>query len=183
MGAFRQSLSECFLPLGLVRRSELSTRTGKAIGIDQAVDVKSRFAQEPGDATLTPNTMATNEEDQATLSRSHRNGQREYSLRRDPIVFSGRAEVEREPDSAELTETCILVIEDLEVDESGDPKIEIVTITVSGPNGDLEVVLTPEPTSSGGGGQASSSSLTPTPGATVHLAPSGGVVIRASEEK
>ena len=69
------------------------------------------------------------------------------------------------------------------MDESGDPKIETVTITVSGPNGDLEVVLTPEPTGGGGGGQASSSSLTPTPGATVHPVPSGGVVIRAPDEK
>ena len=83
----------------------------------------------------------------------------------------------------DLTLFTFRVVEDLEVDESGDPKIETVTITVSGPNGDLEVVLTPEPTGGEGGGQASSSSLTPTPGATVHPVPSGGVVIRAPDEK
>ena len=131
--------------------------------------------------------MATNEEDQATLSRSRRNGQRKHSLRRDPIVFSGRAEVEREPDSAELTETCILVVEDLEVDESGDPKIETVTITVSGPNGDLEVVLTPSSTNGSSSSNTKARSplhaMTTTRGATVHRTPSGGAVIRAPKDQ
>lgn len=72
------------------------------------------------------------------------------------------------------------VVEDLEVDEAGTPTIETVTITVDGPNGSLEVVLTPDPPEKNGNvGSAVSQSLTPTRGATVHPSPSGGVVVRA----
>lgn len=75
------------------------------------------------------------------------------------------------------------VVEDQEVDEGGTPTIETVTITVDGPNGSLEVVLTPGSTSGGGGGTATPQSLTPTRGATVHSRSSGGVVIRAPQER
>lgn len=75
------------------------------------------------------------------------------------------------------------VVEDQEVDEEGTPTIETVTITVDGPNGSLEIVLTPEPTDGGGGGTATIQSLSPTRGATVHRQSSGEVVIRAPREQ
>ena len=73
------------------------------------------------------------------------------------------------------------VVEDQEVDEAGTPTVETVTITVDGPNGSLEVVLTPTP-SEDGSGAASAQSFTPTQGATVHQR-SSGIVVRASEER
>ncbi len=81
----------------------------------------------------------------------------------------------------ETTAFSFRVVEDLEVDEGGDPKIETVTITVDGPNGSVEIVLLPE----GKQSTASSSSqvLTPTPGATVHQTPSGETVVRAPKEQ
>lgn len=79
-----------------------------------------------------------------------------------------------------VTRFTFRVVEDLEPDESGTPNVETVTITVSGPNGDLEVVLTPEPTEGGG---ASPSNFSPTRGATVHTRPSGAVVVRAPEDR
>jgi acyl dehydratase len=160
-----------------------------------------------------------------------------------PVVFSGRPEVQVEPDSAELGQTYSLtvwdvenenplapgttiqveaegtkvkavgntevtlddtaiidenndgfgpedvvkadgitfftfrIVEDQEVDEEGSPTIETVTITVDGPNGSLEVVLTPTPT----GASTASQSLTPTRGATVRQAPSGGAIIQAPD--
>ena len=85
-----------------------------------------------------------------------------------------------------ITSFTFRVVEDLEVDEEGDPKIETVTITVGGPNGDLEVVLTPEPTKSKLSapvkGASPLRSLSPTEGATVHRTPSGRAVIRAPDE-
>ncbi|PSQ51142.1 MAG: hypothetical protein BRD28_06250, partial [Bacteroidetes bacterium QH_10_64_37] len=42
--------------------------TGKAIDIDQAVDVNFRFGKQPGDATLTPSTVTTNGQGQATVN-------------------------------------------------------------------------------------------------------------------
>lgn len=86
-----------------------------------------------------------------------------------------------------LTFFTFRVVEDLEVDEQGDPKIETVTITVEGPNGSLEVVLTPSPTGEKSSPNSTTTSslhaLTPTQGATARQAPSGGAVIRAPEEK
>jgi hypothetical protein len=72
------------------------------------------------------------------------------------------------------------VVEDQEVDEGGTPTIETVTITVDGPNGSLEIVLTP--TSTDGSGSSASQSLTLTRGATVDHRPSGGAVIRAPRD-
>lgn len=72
------------------------------------------------------------------------------------------------------------VVEDQEVDEGGVPTIETVTITVDGPNGSLEIVLTPNP-SDGGSSAASAQSLTPTQGATVLQRSSGGIIVRAAE--
>jgi hypothetical protein len=81
----------------------------------------------------------------------------------------------------ETTAFSFRVVEDLEVDEEGDPKIEAVTITVDGPNGSVEVVLLP----AGEGSTASSTSqvLTSTPGATVHQSSSGETVVRAPKKR
>jgi len=87
----------------------------------------------------------------------------------------------------DLTLFTFRVVEDLEVDESGDPKIETVTITVSGPNGDLEVVLTPSSTNGSSSSNTKARSplhaMTTTRGATVHRTPSGGAVIRAPKDQ
>lgn len=72
------------------------------------------------------------------------------------------------------------VVEDQEVDEAGTPTVETVTITVDGPNGSLEIVLTPA-SSEGGSSAASAQSLTPTRRATVRERSSGGVIVRAEE--
>ena len=42
--------------------------TGQAIDLDQAVDVDFRFGKQPGDATLTPETVTTNGQGQATVN-------------------------------------------------------------------------------------------------------------------
>ncbi len=74
------------------------------------------------------------------------------------------------------------VVKDQELDEGGNPTIETVTITVEGPNGSLEVVLTPSPTDAKA--KSTLRALTPTQGATVRQASSGGgAVIRAPKEK
>ncbi len=80
----------------------------------------------------------------------------------------------------ETTSFTFRVVEDQEVDEEGTPTVESVTITVGGPNGSLEVVLTP--TSSSNSTMTTSQSLTPTKGATVHRTASGGAVIRAPQK-
>lgn len=79
-----------------------------------------------------------------------------------------------------ITNFTFRVVEDLEIDEGGDPTIETVTITVSGPNGELEIVLTPSPTA--GGTARSSSSLTTTRGAVVRRPSSGTAVIQAPKD-
>lgn len=72
------------------------------------------------------------------------------------------------------------VVADVEGKENPEePVAEAVTITVEGPNGSLQVVLT----DSNGSTQSSPQSLTPTRGATVHQSPSGGTVVRAPERK
>ena len=70
---------------------------------------------------------------------------------------------------AGITEFTFRAVEDLRIDEGGVPTLEAITINVSGPNGRLEVVLTP-------GG-----AMTRTPGAVVETLPSGHAMIRASE--
>lgn len=45
-----------------------------------------------------------------------------------------------------ITRFTFRVVEDNEVDEDGTPTIEAITLTVSSPNGDLEIVLTPQGT-------------------------------------
>jgi hypothetical protein len=75
------------------------------------------------------------------------------------------------------------VVEDQETDETGEPTIETVTITVEGPNGSVEVVLTPSSSSGGEGSASSSQSLTPTRGATVIQPSPGEVIVRAPEER
>jgi len=81
----------------------------------------------------------------------------------------------------ETTSFTFRVVEDQELDEEGDPKIETVTISVEGPNGSLELVLTPS--SLGGGGTSSLHALTPTQGATVQRTPSGSAVVRVPKDK
>lgn len=80
-----------------------------------------------------------------------------------------------------ITEFTFRVVEDLKLDEEGDPKVETVTITVTGPNNDLEIVLTPSSTSKSTA--KSSKSLTTTKDATVHWTPSGAAVIQSPREK
>jgi hypothetical protein len=43
-----------------------------------------------------------------------------------------------------MTQFTFRAVEDLEVDETGDPTIETITISVSGENGSIEIVLTPQ---------------------------------------
>lgn len=80
-----------------------------------------------------------------------------------------------------ITDFTFRVVEDLEIDEEGTPTIETVTISVTSPNGDLEIVLTPSGTQ-GGAGQ-SSKSLSTTKGATVLRPASGGVIVRAAKNR
>ncbi len=80
----------------------------------------------------------------------------------------------------ETTSFTFRVVEDPSAEVSEEPTVETVTITVDGPNGNLEVVLTPTPT--GMDESTVGSSLTPTKGATVQRTASGAVVIRAPRE-
>lgn len=80
-----------------------------------------------------------------------------------------------------ITEFTFRAVEDNEVDEEGPPAIEAITISVTSPNGDQEVVLTP---SGGSSGAAKSLSTVTAPGAaSIREAPSGEVIVRASETK
>ncbi|MFB6097596.1 MAG: hypothetical protein ABEK84_00480 [Salinibacter sp.] len=78
-----------------------------------------------------------------------------------------------------ITDFTFRVVEDRTVDKQGTPTVETVTITIGGPNGSLEIVLTP----SGGGGSTSSQSLTTTKGATVQYQSSGGIVVQAPQKQ
>ncbi|MCS3757601.1 hypothetical protein [Salinibacter ruber] len=72
------------------------------------------------------------------------------------------------------------VVKDPDPEVSETAEVETVTITVDGPNGNLEVVLTS--TSSGTSTASSTQSLTSTEGATVRRTASGGTVVRAPQE-
>lgn len=80
----------------------------------------------------------------------------------------------------ETTSFTFRVVEDLSAEVSGEPKVETVTVTVDGPNGSLEVVLTR--TASASGSTTSAHLSTPTEGATVHRTASGGALVRAPGE-
>jgi len=80
----------------------------------------------------------------------------------------------------ETTAFTFRVVEDPDAEVPGESRVETVTITVDGPNGNLEVVLTP--TSSSTTTATSTQSVSPTDGATVHQISSGGVVVRAPQE-
>lgn len=69
-----------------------------------------------------------------------------------------------------ITDFTFLAVEDLNLDESGTPTVESITIRVSGPNGSLEIVLTP-------GGTV----MTRTDGATLQTLANGAVQVRAAE--
>ena len=68
-----------------------------------------------------------------------------------------------------ITEFTFRAVEDLRIDEDGSPTLEAITIRISGPNGTLEVVLTP-------GGIS-----TRTLGATVEPLSNGHTVIKATQ--
>ncbi len=78
----------------------------------------------------------------------------------------------------EITSFTFRVAEDPDAEVPGDERVETVTITVGGPNGRLEVVLTP----AGASTTAATQSLTRTDGATVRRTASGGAVIRAPQK-
>jgi hypothetical protein len=80
----------------------------------------------------------------------------------------------------EITSFTFRVVEDLDIEEAGSPTVETVTISVAGPNGSLEIVLTP--TSANTSTSAAPQPLTQTEGATVRRTASGGVVVRAPQE-
>ena len=80
----------------------------------------------------------------------------------------------------ETTSFTFRVVEEPDAEVPGDPQVETVTITVNGPNGNLEVVLTP--TSSSSTTASSTQSLTTTEGATVRRTASGEVTVRAPQE-
>ena len=61
----------------------------------------------------------------------------------DDTIFTGltAADIVR---GTGITEFTFRAVEDLNLDEDGTPVIETITVKVEGPNGTLEVVLTPE---------------------------------------
>jgi acyl dehydratase len=80
-----------------------------------------------------------------------------------------------------ITDFTFRVVEDRQVDEEGSPKVETVTIRVTSPNGDLEVVLTPS--SSSASGEKSLNAFANTKDATVRRASAGGIVVRAPRRR
>lgn len=82
-----------------------------------------------------------------------------------------------------ITEFTFRVVEDnSNENESGTPSVESITISISGPNGDLEVVLTP----SGRGATStakSSQTVEASEGATVQTTASGTAIVRAPENE
>ncbi len=70
-----------------------------------------------------------------------------------------------------ITQFTFRPVQDLRIDEDGSPTLEAITIRVSGPNGSLEVVLTPP------GAEVQ----TRTVGATVEHLPSGHTVVKATQ--
>jgi hypothetical protein len=166
------------IPVVFTGRPEIKVDPDSA-ELDQTYDLKVRDVQNGN--PLSPGTSIQVEAEGTKVKAV---GNTEVTLDDTAVIDStddgfGREDVVTGPG---ITSFTFRVVEDLEVDEQGDPKIETVTITVDGPNGSVEVVLTPSPT--GGGSTASPSfSLTPTQGATVRRVPSGGSVIRAPKEK
>ena len=88
----------------------------------------------------------------------------------------GKEDIQNRED---LTLFTFRVVKDVEgKDNPEPPEVRAVTITVDGPNGSVETVLTQSSPKT----NSSLQSLTPTQGATVHRAASGGVVVRAPQE-
>lgn len=69
-----------------------------------------------------------------------------------------------------ITEFDFKAVEDDDIDKTGTPQVESISVRVTGPNGDVTVVL----------GQAQKA-LSPTEGATVEELPSGAVQVQAPE--
>lgn len=80
----------------------------------------------------------------------------------------------------ETTSFTFRVVKDPNVEVPGEAEVETVTVTVDGPNGSLEVVLSPAATSAST--TTSTQPPTTTEGATVRRTASGGVLVRAPEE-
>lgn len=80
-----------------------------------------------------------------------------------------------------ITEFTFRVVEDPDPEATEEPAVETVTITLSGPNGDLEIVLTP---SGRGGGTTAPATQTidVSDGATLQRSSSGTAVVRAERE-
>jgi len=74
-----------------------------------------------------------------------------------------------------ITDFTFRVVEDPDPENPDPPAIETITITVSGPNGDLQIVLTPS-----GRGSTNAQTLNQTQDATV-LQRSGSLVVRAPQ--
>ncbi len=92
------------------------------------------------------------------------------SVTLDDTAFIGGTAYENVLRGPGITDFTFLAVEDLNLDESGIPTVESITIRVSGPNGSLEIVLTP-------GGAA----MTRTEGATIETLAGGAVQVRAAE--
>lgn len=82
----------------------------------------------------------------------------------------------------ELTQFTFRTVEDLERDEGGDPKLEAVTISIGGPNGSVEIVLTP-PTGGTTNTKMPQQNVTASEGASIHTTSTGETVIRAPKDE
>lgn len=78
----------------------------------------------------------------------------------------------------DLTEFTFRIAEDPDPEATEDPAVETVTITISGPNGELEIVLTPS-----GQGTTSTQTVTASDGATIQSAGSEAAVIQAPADQ
>lgn len=63
------------------------------------------------------------------------------NVRLDDTAFIGGLTYDHVARGAGITEFTFKAVEDLELDEDGEPTVESITILVSGPNGSLEIVL------------------------------------------
>jgi hypothetical protein len=97
----------------------------------------------------------------------------------------GREDIQNQGD---LTDFTFKVVKDVEgKDNPEEPVVEAITITVEGPNGSLETVLTSSPSGSSTSKNAPNTSplnaMSPTEGATVQRTPTGKVVVRAPKDQ
>jgi len=81
-----------------------------------------------------------------------------------------------------ITEFTFRIAEDPDPDATEEPAVETVTITISGPNGELEIVLTPSGRGAGTT-SASSQTVTASDGATVQSSGGGTAIIQAPKNQ